>query len=76
MTAFTIEHDIPMPEATRNQRTTKYPFSKMNVGDSFTAAVKAESLVASARAWAKRQNNGFKFSVRPEGSGARLWRVE
>lgn len=73
---ISIEKNIPMPK--RNTRSgNKYPFADMAVGDSFAADVKPASLGQAARTWAKADDNGKKFVVRPEGEGvSRVWRAK
>lgn len=70
---FEIEPDVPIPEGTTKQ---KYPFSRMNVGDSFV--FEKEQLTAlrnSSASWAKR--HGGKFVCRQVGTDVwRCWRIE
>ena len=67
---ITIEKNIPMPARTR---TSKYPFDKLTVGDSFFVQAKKGTLAAAANSAAKRL--GWKFSVRVVEGGVRVWRV-
>lgn len=58
----------------------KYPFSSMNVGDSFThneySRINMTLLSNAGRSWAKYKNNGFKFSVRKENNTIRIFRIK
>lgn len=75
MKKIKIEKNIPLPPK-RN----KYPFNKMEIGDSIFCAGKNTKLLrasvfsASAQ-WAKRNNKGVKFTSAKEGSGIRIWRI-
>jgi len=66
---FVINKDIPVPEhVTRNNI---YPWSEMEVGDSFYFT---ESKVrCSATCWGKRHN--ITFTTRTWGDGWRIWRT-
>lgn len=67
-----IEKDIPLPKRVTKPRAEKYPLSKLTVGESFYAAVKAPALAAQARKVSAETER--KFVVRAEGDGARVWR--
>lgn len=72
---FQIEKGIDLP-AKRISRGSKYPFADMSVGDSFyVPGIKPSTMSNTASRFAK-EHEGFKFSVRAEGEGARVWRVE
>lgn len=70
-----IEKDKPIPPMPR-----KYPFPDMQPGDSFwvplgdNAARTSHNLVAAASSHGRRK--GKKFSVRRDGEGFRVWRVQ
>lgn len=70
-----IEKGIPVhdPRASVNSRRGKYPWDDMEVGDSFHAPAKANSLRTAAANYSKK--TGRKFVVRKEGDGARAWRI-
>jgi len=63
---FKIEKGIEIPDGW-----SKYPFSKMEVGDSFFVKTKSGK---SAYMYSKR--HGMRFTVRKEGDGFRIWRIE
>ena len=68
---FTIEKNVPMP---KTSRVSKYPFDKLEVGDSFlVAGGKKGTVAAAANAAAKRLER--KFTVRVVEDGVRVWRI-
>ena len=74
--SYKIEKDVPMPETTRQ---TTYPFSDMEVGDSFFAPDKtSEQLRNASSHWRKKK--GWKFTaqnvIEDDVQGARIWRSE
>jgi hypothetical protein len=65
--AFEIEKDVEMPSVSRKNTGMKYPFNKMEVGDSFS--VPDEKTAISVRALAtyfckKPENEGKFFTTR------------
>jgi hypothetical protein len=70
--SYFIEKNIPMPE----QRYAKYPFSVMEIGDSFFAETKASSLLTTANYFLKKHNKNWEFTVRKENNGTRIWRTK
>lgn len=64
-----IDKNIPVPKIN-----SKFPFDKMEVGDSFfTDTLNVSS---NAYGWAKKySNNKIKFKQRKEGNGMILWRT-
>lgn len=68
-----IEKGIPVP----GYRTSKYKFSQMAIGDSFTFPLDDRSVVSSA-AWQFGRRNKVKFSIRQLGDKkkARIWRMK
>lgn len=68
---FKIEKGIPTPP----RRSTKkiYPFSEMEVGDSFLA--EKRTVGRAAIGFAKHHKNGWKFALRKDGDGFRIWRI-
>lgn len=66
-----IEKNIPLPN---DQRSVKYPFNEMAIGDSF--AVKEGDLhrVRSA-SWAAGRRLNIRFSVRAYDGEYRCWRI-
>jgi hypothetical protein len=71
-----IEKNIPLPP--KETRQTKYPYARMEVGDSFFVAQTQASKdsVYSSIQWAQRKLR-FKFIVRADNdnAGVRVWRV-
>lgn len=69
---FKVERGIPLP-ARANER---YPFDKMNVGDSFTFRLSSRSTVASA-ATAFGKANQMRFrTAKIDETTCRCWRIE
>ena len=67
-----IDKDIPRPLSTKGS---KYPFERMDLGDSFfVPGITSSHLSNGARQWGRHHN--MKFVVRKEADGARVWRVE
>lgn len=71
---FQIEKNVPTPEHTGSGTKPKYPFSEMEVGDSFFApGMKARALI-NATQW-HANKTGKKFTCATVEGGARCWRV-
>lgn len=69
-----IEKNIPLPE---NHKKPKYPFSDMQVGDSFFIQQgKKKTINASAARYAMLQNPRWKFVLINIDDGCRCWRTE
>lgn len=68
---FTVESDVPLVD--RRGANSKYPWAKMNIGDSFYAEVDHRTLRACAR-W-QHERHGTAFKVRTEGKGSRAFRI-
>lgn len=67
-----IDKDVPVPPF---KRALKYPFDKMEVGDSFMVkGVKRENLAVTAAKYGKK--SGKAFLVRDIEGGVRCWRIE
>jgi hypothetical protein len=83
MSQYQVESRVEIPKQTRN-RTSKYPFGIMAVGDSFFAPEATVSTVRSSasNAQLKLSQNGQKVtftvrSVEEQGyTGVRCWRIE
>lgn len=79
-TSIKIDKNIPIPPADRRglatSRTTKYPFRKMQIGESFLfpKGTKVSNARSAAQQTARRSN--MKFSVRQIEEGIRCWRIE
>jgi hypothetical protein len=72
-----IERGVPLPvRAGRKRRRPKYPLDRMQVGESFWAAVQPSALHQCIR---RADLDGRRFTVRPEARdgkpGARCWRT-
>ena len=83
-----IDSDIPLPDDTRSRN--RYPFGKMNVGDSIFIPMEPEDNVTrmknrlsqACRTFGQKQDPEWKFILRQrleqvkgsEVSGVRIWR--
>ena len=68
-----IDKDVPIPS--NGDTYSKYPFPRMEVGDSFQLEDRIEQCRSAAFKWGK--NNNAKFSVKKIGENLyRCWRVE
>ena len=79
---FEIERGIPIPSKLTRYRESKYPFRKMAVGESFFAPFveghttrKSFRNTLSSMARDQTAESGWKFSMRTEESGIRMWRT-
>ena len=77
---YAIEKNIPVPADSAAGRKKVYPFSDMNVGDSFGIPVTKETagqtrarVSSSAAIWGKK--TGTKFIVRTLPGLLRVWRT-
>ncbi len=71
---FDLEKNLPAPEYTGRGARPKYPFSKMEVGDSFFAPGMTSNGLSNATQWHAKKT-GKKFTCATEADGARCWRV-
>ena len=78
-----IEKNIPLPYFEQGSRTSKYPFAKMEVGDSF--AVKAtdnntekirQQLYSAYRHFIFHHKHEWKFITRISDDEVRIWRIK
>lgn len=72
MAEIKIDKNIPMANTVSRNN---YPFSKMEVGDSFAVNVEDFNKVRPAASWYGKRNN-MKFSVRHWEGAYRCWRVK
>jgi hypothetical protein len=78
-TEFIIEKDIPTP---KGYNTTKYPWEKMEIGDSFFVPTKAKKhnklgqLHWSFKGYCKVRGLNWKITCRTELDGIRVWRLK
>ena len=70
---FTIEKNVPFKLPLKE--TTHYPFAKMELGDSFSFDKEYHTKVSAASQYYKHKLN-FKFAIRKDGFGFRIWRVK
>ncbi len=73
---YEIEAAVPIP---RRRTEHKYPYASLAVGESFLVVDEAPAkyAIVCAHQWAKRRENGRKFTIRKlDKTGWRIWRVE
>lgn len=77
---YAIEKNIPVPSGDSRGRPNLYPWSQMEVGDSFAVPVSTEDkaskrrrLASGARRYAKGRD--IKFTVRTLPGLLRVWRI-
>lgn len=83
MSDFKVDKGVPIPEIIE-QRASAYPWTEMEVGDSFYAPVREEgddtvtrvrNRINQARANAKKKY-GIDTVMSPDHQGVRVWRVK
>lgn len=68
-----IERCIPPPPIRKQPRI--LPFNRLRIGESFFVKMSKNYLYYRARQYSQR-NPDYKFVVRREDNGARVWRIE
>jgi hypothetical protein len=72
-----IKIDKGIPAPAENSHAGKYPFSLMEIGDSFFIcldAVRVDGFRSTASIAGKRHQ--MRYRIRKEENGARVWRIE
>ena len=55
----------------------KYPFTEMQVGDSFQVPIaKGMSAVSASAQWRKKHNSAVRFRSHVEGDSVTIWRIQ
>jgi hypothetical protein len=72
MTQIKIDKGVPIP-APNFGPISKYPFTELEVGDSFFVKEKQTVMASACAGHGKRHNK--KFTTRSENGGTRVWRV-
>lgn len=81
MTEYKIEKNVPYVRNSNGIKgASKYPFKHMEVGDSFfvpcgNATSRRLMQRLSAATFRAHGNTGFKFSIRTDSEGVRVWRT-
>jgi hypothetical protein len=71
---FDIEKDVPLIGKAGSGRTEKYPWSKMEIGDSFfVPGMKLKNISNSGQN--AQKSLGYKYAIRTVDGGVRIWRV-
>jgi len=79
-----IEKNIPIPEKPLRKRRGKYPFIKMEIGDSFAVKITNEwngkniknSLYSSYKNFKRRFKMNWNFAIRILENEVRIWRIK
>lgn len=66
---YVIEKNVPLPS-----RANKWPFARMEVGDSVVIPA-AEAHRGRSASQAIERSKGWKFATRRESGGLRIWRT-
>ena len=75
MSEFKIEKGVPLPVGAGTQGHAVYPFRQMEVGDSFFVPNPKPNTVHSAVGSFKKRNPEYRFAVRNQDGGVRVWRI-
>lgn len=76
MTNIKIDKNIPIPPSKLGEGGGKYPWSEMEVGDSFLWPSEKQQKQASALAVATGRRLNKRFATRKTPEGVRVWRVD
>lgn len=72
-TPYKIERNVPVPLGKAGS--TKYPFSLMEINDSFLVTSPKERAIVRAAAWAYGKQHGTKYKTHADGGHTRVWRI-
>jgi hypothetical protein len=83
MTNIAIDKDVPLPDNRRRLPRTAYPFSEMQVGDSFAVPVPSGKnpssfsahMCTAAYQWGRTKNAKFSVRIIDEKTKVRVWRI-
>lgn len=70
-----LQKDVPVKPERRGAKP-KYPFSTMEIGDSFEVDATRQSVYNSAKAWAVRHDKKAKFTTETSNGKTRIWRTK
>lgn len=74
---YDIEKDLEMPKSLGQKgRPRIYPWDKMSVGDSFFVADQNDKGKVAVAASIYGKKHGLRLSLKNEGDGFRVWRIE
>jgi hypothetical protein len=70
---ISIDKDIPLPK-----KQYKYPFNKMEIGDSFWVEKETDAITSVVRFWSDKLNATFYTKAMPKDGkmGTRIWRTQ
>lgn len=76
---YELEKGIPITEKSIGRHLKKYPFTEMEVGDSFFVSVDGDALALRRKqlslCGAALRNKPMKFTTRVVDGGVRIWRI-
>lgn len=67
---YQLTKKIPIPNRY------KFPFPKMQVGDSFWVRKKAGTIYTQGMSWCIKNKKKWKFTTKKEKRGTRIWRTK
>ena len=70
-----VERGIAVTNPKHPQRTTRYPWPKMGMGDSFFAPDRTTAQLIMAANFYRKDNPGFRVTCRAIDGGVRVWRI-
>lgn len=74
--SFEIDSNVPIPSPQATGRHSRYPFREMKIGDSFLVPNEHDSVrVRSSASYFGIRNKEYRFIVRKDTGGVRVWRV-
>lgn len=75
MSQIKIDKNVPIPERMYGGNWSKYPFRRLEIGDSlFVDGKTAAQFGGTVSHW--KAATGFKFTCRTVDGGCRVWRIE
>jgi len=75
MSEFKIEKGVPVPLKKGRNRSSKYPFKDMEIGDSFHVVGMKRGALGSRAVFYRKEHPGWDFTVRTVDGGTRIWRI-
>lgn len=72
-----VEKGIPLPpKRCRHAGVSKYPWEKMEVGDSFCVVGTTRNKIGAVITYREKKHPGEEYSFRSLDNGVRVWRVK
>jgi hypothetical protein len=73
---FKLEKDIPIPAKQMRIRPSKYPFNKMEIGESFLVPLNKLKTIRTAIGLYKKKHPEWGYASRTLPEGFRIWRIK